>query len=1101
MSGGGTVDGPARSTARAPARHPAGRRAELEMVLTLAEQAQRTAEARVAVVTGDAGMGKTTMLDALASALPDAAVMRGECLDIASARLPYAPIVQAVRASLRHPDAWGLTLGTPARRVLGRLVPEVAAPLEASDAGDADLGHTQLYEHLLRVVEQAAAHSGLLLLLVEDVHWCDPATADLLTFLVGNLTDSPVLTVLTGRADEIDRTHPVHPLLTGVRRSGRARLVELGPLDDASVAELVADALLDRDDLPRVLDRCGGNPLHALQLAAGHGEVTDTLADLLLDRVDRCPSSTRRVLEIVAAAGGEQVTHRLVEAMAGLDGPALDLALRDAVSAGLLVATDDGYRFRHALIADAVDEATLPHERQRLHGAIADLLLSEGGPEGPYATRLARHLRITGRRAEELSAAHAAALRARDAFGYRDAVAGLERVAELWPTVADSSARTGTDLAGVYELAAACAEADIDPTNAVRYAELALASFPPDVDPTRVALAHKTIARGLELDWPRALAAFQQALAALPDGDSPARATITAAFCSRLTMEGRFGEAVAMAEEAIEVARRVGPCAAEAEAIISLATVRGQQGMAEEAAALFADGQAVAAACGSVHQQMRGAVNRSGILANQGAFDDAIEECNRAIAIAVDHGLDRTWGMDLRVNLLGPLVDSGRFAEALAIGMQAIPVAPAGSTRAGLMTQTGMAAVRSGDLPLARRLMEDAKAAMGGSQQTWFVAFWGQLAAELALAEGDVETARVRVGEALEAVTNPDGSRFWAGEVGALVADVVRAAGGGEDLGEVIALVRRAAADGETRIHAGERLRLEAIDAQLRGRPPEEVEAAWRRALEVYESLPMPERIIRCQLALAQLAVEGGDRRRGQELLAEAARRAESIGAGLLAERAGNLATRWGVAAIGGGPVASSPVAPVHEGPPEEDRRDVAGAGVWRRTGAGWTVAFEGHETVLADAKGVRDLATLLANAGREVHVFDLTGGGVIAQQLPVLDEVAKRRYAHEAVALEEEIADAEAAGDDGRAAEASERREWIVDQLRAAAGLAGRTRRSADGEERARQAVGARIRYTLARLEECHPALGAHLRDHVRLGVRCVYDPGDHVEWDVSTS
>jgi predicted ATPase len=185
-------------------------------------------------------------------------------------------------------------------------------------------------------------------------------------------------------------------------------------------------------------------------------------------------------------------------------------------------------------------------------------------------------------------------------------------------------------------------------------------------------------------------------------------------------------------------------------------------------------------------------------------------------------------------------------------------------------------------------------------------------------------------------------------------------------------------------------------------------------------------------------------------------------------------------------------------GRPDERRREER-RGVWRRVGDGWEVGLDDEAVIVGDGKGVRDVAVLLSNAGREVHVFDLTGSGVYSASIEVLDDRARREYARRVVALEDDIARAEAAADDTGAAEAAQERDWLVGQLQAAAGLGGRPRVETDGQERARQTVGARIRYTLRRLDALDADLADHLRRSIHLGTCCSYDPEVDVIWDVS--
>jgi len=162
-------------------------------------------------------------------------------------------------------------------------------------------------------------------------------------------------------------------------------------------------------------------------------------------------------------------------------------------------------------------------------------------------------------------------------------------------------------------------------------------------------------------------------------------------------------------------------------------------------------------------------------------------------------------------------------------------------------------------------------------------------------------------------------------------------------------------------------------------------------------------------------------------------------------------------------------------------------------------LAYSGREVRVRDAKGLRDLAVLLATPNREVHASELTGGGVVtAAAIDVIDDAAKVAYRSRISELEAEVEDADGAHDLERGARAREELEFLVDELAASLGVGGRVRRGADDQDRARKAVTARIRYAIDRIGTNHPDLGRHLAVSVRTGLFCVYAPDRLVIWDV---
>jgi hypothetical protein len=167
--------------------------------------------------------------------------------------------------------------------------------------------------------------------------------------------------------------------------------------------------------------------------------------------------------------------------------------------------------------------------------------------------------------------------------------------------------------------------------------------------------------------------------------------------------------------------------------------------------------------------------------------------------------------------------------------------------------------------------------------------------------------------------------------------------------------------------------------------------------------------------------------------------------------------------------------------------------------GAVWAVTFAGRTVRLPASKGMQDLAVLLARPGHEVNCTELAGAVVEqADTGELIDAQARRRYEARIVELQGEHADAEEAHDRGRAEAVGLELDLLVDQLAAATGLHGRSRRTGGTAERSRTAVTWRIRAAIRRIEAVHPTLGAHLRVSVRTGTWCSYQPENVVEWQV---
>jgi len=190
------------------------------------------------------------------------------------------------------------------------------------------------------------------------------------------------------------------------------------------------------------------------------------------------------------------------------------------------------------------------------------------------------------------------------------------------------------------------------------------------------------------------------------------------------------------------------------------------------------------------------------------------------------------------------------------------------------------------------------------------------------------------------------------------------------------------------------------------------------------------------------------------------------------------------------------------------DEQPVASINVFGREGEYWSVIFEGHMVRVRDRKGMRYLARLLADPGREYHVLDLvaaeTSSGAQGDSSPaasplrsalgdageMLDARAKDAYRRRLAEIDDDIEQARTTGDAERAAQADAERDFLVRELSRAVGLGGRDRRAASASERARVAVTRAVRQAMTRIGEHHPQLGEHLSRTVRTGAYCAYLP-----------
>ena len=428
---------------------------------------------RTLLLGGEAGIGKTRLLAEFGARAQAAGarVLTGSCLHVGAGTLPYAPVSQALRQLVRQVDPPVLAeLARAFRPELGRLVPDLGGPDPVAPTVG-ELGRARLFEGLLRLLERLAAERPLVLA-VEDVHWADRSTLDLLSFVVPNLVESAVVLVVTYRSDELHRRHPLRGFLAELERSGRVERLELGRLGRRELGELLA-GILGEPPAPALVDeilaRSEGNPFFAEELLAarvggvgGSAELPEALRDLLLARVEALPEATQRMLQ-VAAVAGRRVDHDLLAEVAAQPPERLVELLREAVTHHLLV-VDGGsgaYAFRHALVQEAIYDDLLPVQRPPLHAASAHALAAriegEGGAGAAELGRLAYHWYAAHDLGRALLASVQAGQAAEAAFALAEAAGHYERALELWEQAPEAAANSPLDPSSLLQRAAQAA--------------------------------------------------------------------------------------------------------------------------------------------------------------------------------------------------------------------------------------------------------------------------------------------------------------------------------------------------------------------------------------------------------------------------------------------------------------------------------------------------------------------------------------------------------------------------------------------------------------------------------------------------------------------
>jgi DNA-binding CsgD family transcriptional regulator len=329
----------------------------------------------VLLFSGDAGVGKTRLLTELAAeaARRGFTVLSGRCAELADS-VPYLPLADALRAASSGPAAEAVAT----RPVLARLLPDREITRQPADLPG--VAQQQLFGAVLGMLaELAAAHPVLLVL--EDLHWADRSTRDLVTFLSRVLRDERIALAVSYRTDDMHRSHPLRPVVTELLRLPSVTAIEVGPLDPAAMAEhLTQLAGAAPAGIDQLIARAEGNAYFAEELLASCSAGTELpagLADLLVARTIDLSPTAQRVLR-AAAVTGRRIDDELVMRASGLAAADYEAAVREAVASQLLVRdSSSGLAFRHALLREAIYNDLLPGERTRLHARLAELLSDE----------------------------------------------------------------------------------------------------------------------------------------------------------------------------------------------------------------------------------------------------------------------------------------------------------------------------------------------------------------------------------------------------------------------------------------------------------------------------------------------------------------------------------------------------------------------------------------------------------------------------------------------------------------------------------------------------------------------------------------------------
>ncbi|MES9541807.1 AAA family ATPase [Actinomadura sp. NPDC000600] len=715
------------------------------------------------LIGGEAGAGKSRLVAEFTAGLGGRAlVLHGGCVELGADGLAFAPFTAVLRGLVRELGRDGVAglLPQGEARELGRLLP-VLGP-----CGDDGLGmaRARLFEEFLGLLAGLAEHRPVVLVL-EDVHWADGSSRELLGFLVRNQHTVPgLLLIAVHRSDQLPRSHPLRRLLAELDRLAWVTRFELDRLAAEAVVAQLRGILGRRPDTAladEVIRRSAGNPLFVEVLSSGIGApVPESVRDLLVAPLEPLPDRTKGAVR-AAAAGGVHVDHALLCAVTGLDDASLTDALRPAVRSNLMLVREDAYAFRHALVQEAVYDDILPGERTLLHVRYADAIEADPAlaPDGRAAVESAHHWYASRRRpVQALAASWRAAVEARTSPTHAERLHMLGRVLELWDRVPDAADRIGARRAEVVDEAVRAGMAAGEAVRAMELVDTALAQ-----NPDAVRTGHLLLCRGelrFALGRPGDLADLREAARLMPPHDG-ARAAVLNTLTDRLLAVPRDEEARATAREALAAARAGDERGPQITAAVNLAYAEARAGDIDGRLPRITAARAEAGDLGDHGSLMHALRCEADLLQGFGRYEEAAAVARRGLRAAAEAGLSRTSGPAHAGNLAEALTALGRWDEANETIEHALGHAPSPGLHAYLLVLRGTIALARGDTPLAVTCSEYAREVFTrGTAYAQDRLLLTHLEVELHLALGRPPEAGRLVERALEATEIESGSRY-----------------------------------------------------------------------------------------------------------------------------------------------------------------------------------------------------------------------------------------------------------------------------------------------------------------------------------------------------
>lgn len=1021
------------------------------------------------LISGEAGIGKSRLAErALRSGATSHLLLWGSCSD-GDGTPPFWPWTEAlgplVGATALPPEVVALLPG---------LAPEGAAPPEPV----ADEVRFRAFHLVANLLDDLGRRRPVVVVL-DDLHWADPSSLELLRAVVRRAPTSHFAVVGTFRDGDLGPDHPLRRLLGDLAPVATHIALEGLAVEEVALLLGLLYGTVADDAALTVARRTGGNPFFVREVGrAGVDDVPPAVRDVLLRRMESLPVQARRVLEASAVLGS--IDTGLVASVLDVDRLVVLDAVDELVHRRLLVTGDgDEPTFTHALVRETVLVALSTRRTVELHDRAARAIEARTGVT--HVDAIAHH-RVRAAALDPEAAlwwTGAAGRSARRQLAYEQATQWFERAVALAPSGSAQQAELLVELAEAAGRTSAGRE-----QGRVAAADAAeIARGLGDVDLlARAAIAFSGPFLGILTSGfadPGPVAVAEEALRALGPDPSPLRARLLARVATGLAYTSEHQRALECAAQALAVARVTdGDTLVEA---LTAVTSIWNPADDPDAAELLDEFDADSRARWSREGLVTVAVNRCLLALEDG---DRVELERHVAQVGVLLGELHLPVHGAYARLFEAMLHrlDGRYAEAEAevlgamreLGGEAATFVPAGAQlmvvwheqdRLGEVLDDArrlFGSDRFRGVPSARVVLAYFEAVVGdpsvaAAELPPLAASWSTTQRDPNWLQGLAWLCRTAVVlEDLESASilfdlgRPHASRSVFTAAGTITLGVL-----GMWLAEVALLLGR---------HDEAAELLDAADAH-------------------YSRLHDRGHLVECAYLRGRLSLNTG-RSDAAVLLGAAANEADTLGMARVARLARSATTAaaptTSAAAPGGGR---------------------AGCATFRCEGDVWLVRFGDRDARVRDSKGMADLAVLLSRPGVEVHVGELVGATDAARlsgtRDAVLDDAAIAAYRARIRYLTEDEDDADAAGDAARSLRARAEREAIVDQLSADLGLGGASRTAPDWVERARKAVRRRIDAALKRIEVEHPSAGRHLRRSARTGVYCCYDPAEPVHWD----